>query len=98
MLVLDKIIDVNVPKDYREKSCREIVLECYMGDDVPEAAQRDFKRMVAMCLEHGRFRTIRILGMSFIPLPILKKYLTTFYTFDSYFRQKGQTASLEWAE
>lgn len=34
----------------------------YTGDDVAEPVWDEFKRMVDICLKHGRFRDIRLLG------------------------------------
>lgn len=64
MLVLNNYLAVNTP--WRGKTCSELVKEHYVGEEVSEEVFIDFKKMVDICLEYGRFRYIRILGELYI--------------------------------
>lgn len=80
MLVIDKHERINVPPDYREKGCRQLVLENYMGEGVAEEVKDDFKKMIDICLKHGRFRTIRLLGVLLYRFPIFTDFEEDFRT------------------
>lgn len=63
VLILNNCILINTPGN-----CVDIVKEHYLGDNVSEVIKNDFKRMLGICVEHGRFRSLRTCGEFRVPL------------------------------